>query len=220
MKYKFIDIGCGHQSVSSDIFGTNVVGMYVEPIKEFIDVLPSGPNIIKENCVISDIEGEVIFNAIIPNPNDIKYFSNVQMARIVKNERSLEKYNKIYDRSGQSSLYEYENLKDLTKKIVVKSLTLESLFKKHKVTEIDYLKIDVEGAEHIVLKQLINLLDNKKVIINKQIKFEYNMMSKDKVVLDNLMKIIKVNHNFDNKYEHTLPWNEDMVMNKNNESKG
>lgn len=214
MRYKFIDIGCGHQSVSADIFGTNVVGMYVEPIKEYLDVLPTGPNIIEENCVISNIDGNVTFNAIILDPNDIKYFSNMEMIKIVENPKSKNQYRRIYKNSGQSSLYECETLKDITKKIIVKSLTLESLFKKHNVTEIDYLKIDVEGAEYIVLEQLINLLDDKKVIINKQIKFEYNMKSKDKSALNDLMERIKLNYGFNSRYEFSLPFNEDMVMEK------
>ena len=51
MKYHFIDIGCGHSSVSSDIYGTadDIFGMYVEPIKEYLDVLPNGKNIKNEN---------------------------------------------------------------------------------------------------------------------------------------------------------------------------
>jgi len=214
MKYKFIDIGCGHQSVSSDIFGTSVVGMYVEPIKEFIDVLPSGPNIIKECCVVSNVEDTITFNAIIPDSANIKYFTNTQMTRIVKNDKSLELYRKLYPASGQSSLYEYEKNQNISKKINVRSLTLESLFKKHNVTEIDYLKIDVEGAEHIILNQLLKLLDDKKIIINKQIKFEYNEKAEDKTILDDLMERIKLKHGFNSRYEFTFPWNEDMVMDK------
>jgi hypothetical protein len=38
MKYKFIDIGCGSFDVSSDYYGNDVVGIYVEPIKEYLDV--------------------------------------------------------------------------------------------------------------------------------------------------------------------------------------
>jgi FkbM family methyltransferase len=56
--------------------------------------------------------------------------------------------------------------KKMLKKIVVGSLTLESLCKKCKVNKIDLLKIDVEGAELEILKSSKNVLNNvKKVVV-------------------------------------------------------
>lgn len=211
MKYKFIDIGCGHQSVSSDIFGTNVVGMYVEPIKEYLDILPAGKNIVKENSVISDENKIIKFNAVIAkNP---QYFTRKAMERIVKNDKSYKRYKEQYSASGQSSLFKFDTIKPFAKQIEVNSLTLESLFQKHNVTEIDYLKIDVEGAEEILLNQLIILLDSNKIKINEQIKFEYNELS-DKPQLDKLTNYITQHHNFASKFELSYPWNADIVLNK------
>lgn len=206
MNYKFIDIGTGHHSVSSDIFGTEVRGMYVEPIQQYLDVLPNGTNIIKENCVISNINGIVEFNAIlVDNP---KYFSNNEMINIVENKNKLTEYLKKYDRSGQSSLNVF--LKN-SKKIKVVSLTLKNLFEKHNVTSIDYLKIDAEGHEEVILKQLITLLHNKKISINNEIKFEYNNLS-DKKKLDNIANIFCDKFNFNKIYSQSLPWNEDIIL--------
>ena len=211
MKYKFVDIGCGHESVSADKFGTSVIGMYVEPIKEYLDVLPAGKNIIKENSAISDENGTIKFNAVVSkNP---QYFTGKAIERIVKSEKLYKIYIEQYASSGQSSLFKLDTIKPFAKEIEVNSLTLESLFEKHNVTEIDYLKIDVEGAEEILLNQLIVLLDINKIKINEQIKFEYNELS-NKAQLDKLTKYIAQQYNFTSKYECSYPWNADMVLDK------
>jgi len=119
MKYQFIDIGCGHQSVSTDIFGTSdeVFGIYVEPIKQYLDVLPEGKNIIKENCAIYDSIGEIEFNAIIKN--NPRYFSNKEISAIVQDPNRLNDYISKYGNSGQSSFLDLGS-KLPTQKIKVK----------------------------------------------------------------------------------------------------
>ena len=94
MNYKFIDIGCSHFAVSSDLFGTDVKGIYVEPIKEYLDCLPEGENIIKECCAITEEDGEAILNSIVVK--DPVYFSSSEMQKIIKdlklNPEFLNKY--------------------------------------------------------------------------------------------------------------------------------
>jgi FkbM family methyltransferase len=211
MRYHFIDIGCGHESVSSDIYGTadNIFGMYVEPIKEYLDVLPSGKNIIKENCAIHEHSEVLEFNAlIIDNP---RYFSNDEMIQVVKNKQLHKDYDRKYPGSGNSTFYNINDKWQNRKKILVKTMTLEELFKKHNVTEIEYLKIDVEGCEESLLKQLHKLMTLNKVKVLNQIKFEYNYLSN----LSNLNKLTELfcqDFRFTSQYETSLPWNEDMVL--------
>lgn len=212
MRFQFIDIGCGHQSVSSDIYGTSdeIFGMYVEPIKEYLDVLPSGKNIIKENCAIYDKSGDIEFNAIIRN--NPRYFSNKEISDIVQDPNKLNHYISKYGNSGQSSFLDLgPNL--ITQKIKVKTLSLEQLFLKHNVTEIENLKIDVEGYEEHLLTQLYELMENNKVKILKEIKFEYNHLS-NLHVLNRLTKLFCENFEFHSRYEKSLPWNEDMILTK------
>jgi FkbM family methyltransferase len=214
MKYHFIDIGCGHQSVSSDIYGTadDIFGMYVEPIKEYLDVLPSGKNIIKENCAIHDQSGVLEFNALIAdNP---RYFSSAEMIAVVTNQQLLDDYNRKYPGSNNSSFLNINDMwQNYKKKILVKTMTLEELFTKHNVTEIEYLKIDVEGYEESLLKQLYELMILDKVKVLNEIKFEYNHLS-NLNVLKELTKLFCEKFQFTSHYEKTLPWNEDMVLKK------
>lgn len=211
MKYHFIDIGCGHQSVSSDIFGTSdeIFGIYVEPIKSYLDVLPAGKNIIKENSAIFDCSGEIYFNAIIKdNP---RYFSNKEMSEIVKDPNKEAEYIRAYGNSGQSSFFNLPNLKP--QKIKVKTMSLDELFLKYDVTEIQNLKIDVEGYEENLLLQLYDLMKSNKVKITNELKFEFNYMS-DLVKLRELTNLICNEFGFTPRYEKSLPWNEDMVCTK------
>ena len=52
--------------------------------------------------------------------------------------------------------------------VKIKSLTFNDLMNKHKISEIDKLQIDVEGAEY----EILNSIDYEKIIIH-QILFEY-----------------------------------------------
>lgn len=213
MMYHFIDIGCSHQSVSSDIYGTadDIFGMYVEPLKEYLDVLPSGKNIIKEDCAIHDQSGVLEFKALIAdNP---RYFSNAEMVKIVKNKKLREDYNRKYPGSGNSSFLNTGYWQNYEKKILVKTITLEELFFKHNVTEIENLKIDVEGYEESLLLQLYDLMKSNKVKITNELRFEYNYLS-NLSELDKLTKLFCSEFEFTAKYETSLPWNEDMVLTK------
>jgi FkbM family methyltransferase len=206
MHYKFIDIGCGINSVSTDRFGVDAVGMLVEPIKEYLDILPSGNNIIKENCAIFNTDGQIEFNAVIvDNP---RYFTEKEM----QSQENLNIFQKQYAFSGHSSVYSKTNLKHF-KKIIVPCLTLKSLFNKHNVTSIDYLKIDVEGFENILLLQLLNLMKKNKICVNKEIKFEYNHLS-DLKKLDNVTKIFEKQFGFKSEYVIGYPWNHDIILTK------
>lgn len=210
MRYKFVDIGCGHQSVSTDIFGTDVYGVLVEPIKEYLEVLPSGKNIIKVNAAISEKNGEIDFNAFIgKNP---KYYSNEEITKIKNNPKLLREYNKNFLYSGQSSIKNIEKLLRVSTKIKVKSYDLKTFFEKYDITEIDYLKIDVEGYEEEILQQLLIMLEKGSIKINNQIKYEFNHLSDEK----NLNKITEriKQFGFDGCIVSSPPWNTDMVLNR------
>ena len=207
MKFKFVDIGCGHMCVSTDTFGLDVTGLLVEPIKEYLEVLPIGPYIYKENAAINDYNGTTEFNAIIiEHP---QYYTRNELIRISANDKLLNEYCSKNGKSSEGSLYNIDGLN----RIEVPCITLKDLFHKYDVTEIEYLKIDVEGYEVSLLKQLLSLMINDYIVISKQITFEYNHLS-DKNRLDKLSDIICEKFNFSKRIIHTLPWDHDMVLTK------
>lgn len=194
MKYDFVEIGCCHFDTCVDEYGLDSVGLLVEPIKEYYDVLPHSDTVKKECCAISDTEGKINFTAAI-NPNPVYYTHD----EVVEMTHDPEKYHK-YSREvfpvligGHSSVYTEKmdpGVHQFCKNITVDSMTFKSLCAKHNITEINHLKIDVEGVESIILKDLFDLLESGLIYVN-QIRFEYNHLSNLKE-LDDLIDKFKL----------------------------
>lgn len=212
MKYKFVDIGCCNYCCSGDIYGLDEKHLYVEPIKEFIDVIPEGKGTVKENAAISNTNGTTKFFTPKLHGN-VEYYSRDEMLKITADKKLHDEWqlkNREYAHSG----IEKNPRTILLQETIVNCMTLETLFNNHNVTEIEYLKIDVEGAESIILKQLLSLMLKGSIKITKQIIFEYNYLSNNKK-LDRLTKVICDNFGF--KSEHVVfaqLWDEDMVLTK------
>ena len=68
----------------------------------------------------------------------------------------------------------------------VKTISWKTLISEYKIRSIDYLKIDTEGHDHIILKSYFEeCKKNPKLYANK-ILFEYNESS-DKLALDSIV---------------------------------
>ena len=61
-------------------------------------------------------------------------------------------------------------INEKSKVIVVNSTTLKKIIKKYKINAITYIKIDTEGSEYSIIKQLV---DFEKRLLPKIIEFEY-----------------------------------------------
>jgi FkbM family methyltransferase len=215
MKYTFIDIGCSHFSVSVDTFGLDVNGLLIEPIKEYCNVLPHSKTVQIENSAIGTERGIASFNACIPE--NLKYFTSQEMNEIIDDPVKQHEFVNQYGGSGLSSFLNSDKL-DISKEtlniINVNVITLQDLVEKYNITEIDYLKIDVEGFESIVLEQLVVLLDNNIIKINKEIRFEYNRLGSDtKEEMDNAYLHICEKYGFTAKFINDR-WDLDMVLTK------
>lgn len=76
------------------------------------------------------------------------------------------------DGSGMNSVYMRHGLKDVTMDSVerIETRTLDDYCKEHRITNIDLLKIDVEGHELAILKGAARMLKEKRI---QNIQFEY-----------------------------------------------
>jgi FkbM family methyltransferase len=206
MHYKFIDIGCGNTNVSVDQFGLNVNGLLVEPIKEFCEILPSSNTVKVECAAVLDYDGDVEINLTDVEMSNIKYFPIVALNTEVR-ARRLSKNNKIF---GTESIILRGG--EHTHKRKVTCMRLDTLLEKFNIDSVDQFKIDVEGADHVILKQLIDLMECGHFKVNKRIIFEYNYLS-NKPELDRLAKIIADKFQFAYEFQK-VGWNEDIVMTK------
>ncbi len=73
--------------------------------------------------------------------------------------------------SGASSMYEHYYLKGKSKKVSVKSITIDTFCSDNNIQKIDYLKADIEGAEVPMLHGATEMLEKQAIDI---IQLEYN----------------------------------------------
>jgi FkbM family methyltransferase len=108
----------------------------------------------KENCAISDVEMDINFLSIGGPCNVlsgiVEFYNPQHMNRI---DRELDMY---------KSYPEGHELHSTREVIKMKAVKLQTLFDKYKMTDIDFISIDVEGAELKVLESI----DFDKVNIN------------------------------------------------------
>jgi FkbM family methyltransferase len=131
-------------------------GIFIEPVKYYFDRLPDCK---KENVAISDYEGQI----------KIFYIT----------DEEIENYNLPDWLRGCSSINEPHptTLRYITKdKIrcdVVEVVKIKTILDKYNVTKIDFLKIDTEGHDCVILS---NFLDESTILPTK-IQIENNRLS-------------------------------------------
>ena len=179
MKYKFVEIGCSIWNTYADRFGLDVVGLLVEPMPNLFKVVPSSNTVKKENTAITDYNGTVDFHLYdeFSVDTEYSYYGNIKLSETTQQPKGW----------GASSIDLNPNpARKLNGKLTVSAMTLKTLFEKYNITEIDYFKIDAEGHDDNILNQLDKLLETKKIIVHKEIIFEYGYPICKKENLDNI----------------------------------
>jgi FkbM family methyltransferase len=118
-------------------------GIVVEPVKEYLDNLPKKDNVVYLNYALDTTIGKREFY-----------------------EAPREWREQDRDFKGMGTLVPYAK-ETHTIKSIVETITWEYILNTYKITQIDYLKIDTEGYDYILLK---NYPFNK--VMPKYIKFE------------------------------------------------
>jgi FkbM family methyltransferase len=161
----FIEVGSCDFDTCERLINNGWSGIVIEPVKYYYDKLPKYPNIKYENIAISDKKGESSIHYI--NPETIKN----------KEQEWLRGISSIKSETGPLSLEENSFMKDNIIIQKVNTDTLQNICDKYNVRNIDYLKIDTEGYDLIVLKGL----DLDKVNV-KMIKIEHKHLNVDKII--------------------------------------
>lgn len=165
MRVEIVEIG------TSDFWteAGNKNGLFVEPIKEYFDNLG---DCLKENVAVSDYEGDI----------DIYYIPShvIQSKGLPKGLRGCNSVNEPHPTVVKMG---YENYLILQE---VKVVRIKTLLDKHGITSIDFLKIDTEGHDTIILNDFLDTCN----IIPEKIQFEYNVLS-DKVEAEKLIDRLK-----------------------------
>jgi hypothetical protein len=176
MFYDYIDIGTSNFDTSLDISTDTDMIILVEPIKRFLDELPDGENIIKVNCAIGSKSSTDVIYSVRPGCPVPEYLLGCNQI------------GKIHPLIKEEINSQGIQLSDVISE-PIQIITFQQLCEQHDITGISQLKIDTEGHEVIILKQVLQRIKTRELVVD-EIKFEYNYLS-DKQVLDHLILAFK-----------------------------
>ena len=165
MKYDFIEIGTSdfRTLIENPSSGK---GISVEPLKYYLDKLPNNPNVIKSNYAMSNFEGEIQIFWVTPE--------NIQKYNLPPWVRGCNSVNKPHPTVKNLLKENYDKVVTIDR---VKCITWESFINLYDVETIDYLKIDTEGHDGIILEEYLKICDINPSLWAKEILFEYNVLS-------------------------------------------
>jgi autotransporter strand-loop-strand O-heptosyltransferase len=172
IKYDFIEVGTSDFHTLIQDCGDEVVGLSIEPITEYINNLPDKPNVTKIKAALSDEDGEIQIYRI-PSEEITKNY----LPFWVRGCNSVNRPHEYTKRRIGSELYD-----KLVKIDTVSKISWEKLIKDYNIGSIDYLKIDTEGHEHVILKKYFEICKKNPQLYAKKIKFEFNETSNKKIL--------------------------------------
>jgi FkbM family methyltransferase len=157
----FVDVGAHDgKSLNNTLFfeeNNNWTGINIEPIKSvFENLIINRPKCINLNIAVCNDDGETEF---ICNTGYTEMLSGIKDTFDSRHKQRLENENRIYNSN--------------TKIINVKTKKLQTICNEYNISHINYLSIDVEGAEFEVIKSI----DFNKIFIDI-IGFENNYNDK------------------------------------------
>jgi FkbM family methyltransferase len=176
--YDFIEIGTSDFDTLIEESTNLTKGISIEPIKYYIDRLPNKRNVEKVQAAMSDEEGKI----------DIYYIE----------DNNIDAYNLPWWVRGSNSVNNphpftvKEIGKELYDKLVtiqeVPTITWSTLIDKYNVKSIDYLKVDTEGYDHVILNEYLNECEKNPGLLANKIKFECHNEVSNKEEITKLLK--------------------------------
>ena len=173
MKFDYIEIGTSNFDTMCQEH-PNLVGISIEPLDIYLESLPSHDSVIRLNCAISRFRGQgVVFYV---HPEDIDEYNLPEWLK------GCNSFNDLHP--STSTELEKRELTHLVRKKVVDVLTWEDLVKRYDITKVEFLKIDTEGHDLIIINSILDLMEIKTTTLPEEIFFESNILiSEDELKL-------------------------------------
>ena len=170
MKLDFIEIGCADFRTEAE--KSNLKGISVEPVKEYFDRLPIRDGLIRINKAVSNIE----------SVDTMFYYSR----------SSISKHELPHWFGGCHCLGKPHisccnwltkngfDWKEITEQQEIETIRIKTIFETHGITEVDFLKIDTEGLDYLIMMDLFDLMEQGQSPKINRIKYESNVLMKKK----------------------------------------
>jgi hypothetical protein len=130
----------------------------VEPIKVYLDRLPDKSNVIKVNCAITSEDKIVDLFYVTPeNQNKHNLPFTKGWGTIIKPHKNHRENTEDLIESG------------ILTKSQIEGITWKTLCEKYNVKEVDWVKIDAEGHDCVIVNSILDFCNS---VIPKKISFE------------------------------------------------
>ena len=184
MKYDFVEIGTSWFGTIVENCNESAVGICVEPIKEYLDMLVNKPNVKKINCGINfdNSNSDVVIHYV---PKQVLEDNNIT-------DWWVSGCNSINDYHPE---HKWRKIEHLVKKDIVLGIPIAKLFIDNNIEELTHLKIDTEGGDAYILMHFLKYLENKpKSIYPKKITFESNSLTPSYLVDFVIYEYLKIGY--------------------------
>lgn len=140
----------------------NTINYSIEPIKFYLDALPNKKNVIKVNAAISDKDGETAIYYVKPE-NIAKY----GLPDWVRGCNSIGKQHPTVER-----ILRNRKLEHILESDRIDVIDIKTFIAKNNIKSINYLKIDTEGHDCIIIDSLL-----QGDVLPTRILFESNVLT-------------------------------------------
>ena len=171
MRYRFLDIGTSNFGTSIEAaYRAGDLGILVEPIKKYLDALPNHPGTTKVNAAVSNYSGKGVMHATVNNIKKPEYIAQDWHAikdPNLRSETGKGGCNKLNAPHGYASRAGW-----VQEEIECDVITFYDLCADYQIDSVDFLKVDTEGHDGIILEQVADLIESNKLTINRAITYE------------------------------------------------
>jgi autotransporter strand-loop-strand O-heptosyltransferase len=179
--YDFIEIGTSDFDTLIETSDDKTVGLSIEPIRYYLDRLPNKENVKKIEAAISDNDG---FIEIYYIPDE-----KIQEHNLKWWVRGSNSIGKPHPFALQELGEEFYN--SIVKIEKVPTLSWKTLVEKEEIGSIDYLKIDTEGFDHVILNDYLKMCEENPNLLARKIKFERHSNVSNISEIDNIISKFK-----------------------------
>ncbi len=171
--YDFIEIGTSDFNALIQKAGPTTVGLSVEPLSDYLDRLPNKPRVQKVNAAASNKSGSLLIYYV---PDAVR--KQYDLPNWMKGTNSIG--------TPHPTVVRYLAKHGLpatlihTRKVPVYSV--DRLFRKYGVGSVDYLKVDTEGHDTVILNAYLDLVERQPALRAQRILFESNALSNKRAV--------------------------------------
>jgi FkbM family methyltransferase len=193
--FDFIEIGTSDFNTLIQRATDTTVGLSVEPLSDYLNRLPSKKRVKKVNAAVSNRSGHLDIYYV---PDEIRIRNNLPSwmkgtNKIGAPHPTVVKY-----------LAKHGLPANLMHHVKVPVLSVASLFRRYHVGSLDFLKVDTEGHDSVILEAYINLINIHPRLKAKKIQFESNALTSKEAVKKITEQLIDLGYRIETRRQDTI----------------